>query len=471
MEFAVSKKDEAKRTKKKLDISAKAIIDNIVFSEKDAMAYYKVGNVTYDFLSTSMKEGLAQRILVGLGSLIDKNGKQDTLDCHLIITTVPLNVVAWKDQMIERAKKWGGDTPHFLRYVQQQAEYLYVNEFSTKTTIIGVSLGRRGALDTKALNPFDIGVKESINTLKKWGNKLLMVPGEEITSDDERIFKNREAGFFDVLSMGALKAQRLSTEDLIILMKRPFHPAMPIPRLETSYDSRVGAGELVRELYHIIENKYRFCKITQELDFGEEGLKPVTGYRATLSFSKFPKYIDYPHGSPPFLYLPLQLGVDCTIYSRFKLLSNAKMKKDIERKKKDSADQIDNAANTQTATSQLVNPDMEMINNIEDLSEIAELVHSDRMPWVQGNYRIVIEASTEERLRKIISFIRQEYENYEIVLNWTAGDQKDLLLEQMPGDKTRMTSFTQTTNLEMLATSGMNFSSEVGDVIWDGKKE
>ena len=69
-------------------------------------------------------------------------------------------------------------------------------------------------------------------------------------------------------------------------------------------------------------------------------------------------------------------------------------------------------------------------------------------------------------LRQFCSTLKQSYDDQGILLQWTAGDQAQLLLEQMPGDKKRISSFDQITNLHMLSTSGMNFSSDVGDRIY-----
>ena len=61
------------------------------------------------------------------------------------------------------------------------------------------------------------------------------------------------------------------------------------------------------------------------------------------------------------------------------------------------------------------------------------------------------------------AYLKQEYENIDINLVWSAGDQKELFLEQMPGDTHRIQSFKQVTNLNMLGASGFNFSSDIGD--------
>ena len=48
-------------------------------------------------------------------------------------------------------------------------------------------------------------------------------------------------------------------------------------------------------------------------------------------------------------------------------------------------------------------------------------------------------------------------------LVWTYHDQLDLLLEFMPGDHLRESSFIQTSNLELLGVSGFNILNNVGD--------
>ena len=65
-----TKKPEAAKSHKKLDISPIAIVDNIVFSKTEAFAYFQITNSVYDFLSNDQKVSTALRISTAFNNLI-----------------------------------------------------------------------------------------------------------------------------------------------------------------------------------------------------------------------------------------------------------------------------------------------------------------------------------------------------------------------------------------------------------------
>lgn len=87
----------------------------------------------------------------------------------------------------------------------------------------------------------------------------------------------------------------------------------------------------------------------------------------------------------------------------------------------------------------------------------------DKSPWIEGTYHVVVEENDLDTLNQGVKDIQKEYASKEIVVRWTSGDQKDLLLEQIPGDMMRQTTFKQLTNINMITTSGFGISSDVGD--------
>jgi hypothetical protein len=458
-----SKEKSAKpslKEKKRLDISAVAVIDNMVFSKTEKWAYYRLTTQVFDFLSTNGKVQIGLQISNALNAIMGE--RKDPLDCHLIITSVPVDVDSWAAQVRRVAEGW--EQPEgFNNYIEEQIHHLKQNEYLKKVTYLGVNLGKRGALETEDFNVFENGIKGAGDILKNWWNSATQAQTEEVSATEEVDTRKKENGLFTSLSTGHLKASRCTSEELLLLIKRQFYPNMPAPYLDIDHENRVGPGDLDLELYSGIKNKYRWMEFSQMLDEEE-----VTGYRACLTFSKFPKFVDYPNQGFPFFYFPSKLLLPFTCYSRFTLHPSSKMKKDLAKKKQEQQDEVDNV---QAGNSSTTGAPAEVVDAIQDLSLIENMLAQDKTPWVEGTYRIVVETHTEELLRKYCTIVKQSYADLDINVNWTVGDQAELFLEQMPGDRLRGGSFKQISNLVMLATSGFNFSSDVGDPIFGNDGE
>lgn len=448
-----------KNNKKNLNISPVAVIDNMVLSKTDAWAFYKITNKVFDFLSHDQKVSLALKTTNALNNLM--SDKQEPLDIQLIVTSIPVNVDAWEVQVREASSDWR-KSPGFNQFLNEQINYLKQEEYMRRVCFLGVNLGKRGALDMSGLNVLESGVKGATETFKMWINSILHLPGEIVTPKEEDAFRKKESGYFTTLSTGNLEATRCTSEDILLLIKRQFYPAMPSPYLDVDPGSRIGPGDIAREFGSAIENKFRWLKITQMFKDVE-----VSGYRATMSFAKFPKETYYPNTGFPFLYFPAKLGAPFTTYARFTLTPSAKMKSEVEKKKKEQKDEMENLSAGQDYYDSMVSGmPADAAQALEDVKTISEMIANDKTPWVTGSYRIVVEAASEERLREYCASLKQSYDDLGIQLYWTAGDQAQLFLEQMPGDFLRTKSFNQVTNLQMISTSGANFSSDVGDLIY-----
>lgn len=456
----MAKKDDNKNRKKdknkgkRLDISAIGVVDNLVFSDKEVWAYYSIGGNAYDFLSHDGKLALAANTTNAFANLM--TDRAEPLDAHIINFSKPLDTDAWEQQMYDEIID-GREPPGLNDFIQDQKYYLESREYYMHVSYLGICIGRRGALEMESLNLIDAGFKGAWEELKKWGKKAMSMPGVEIGIDEELRFRKAEEEFYTILSQGHLNAQRVSSEDLLLTMKQQFYPGMPTPYLDVDHDNRLGPGDLELELYSGIKNRYRWMEFTQQiLQY------TVTGYRATLTFSKFPKEILYPAGIP-FLYLPTRLDEPYDTYARFTLIPTENMKKEVVKKQKELDDELQNIG--EAGGDSMVNTHAEAGEALEDSVMLDSILSSDKTPWLQGTYRIVIEDSTEEGLKEQVAKIRQDYSDMGININHTAGDQAELFLEQMPGDRLRESSFQQTTNLYQIGASGFNFSSAVGDRI------
>ena len=450
------KKDKsAKKPARSLELSVVAVVDNIVFSKKSAMAYYKITNRAYDFLASDGRTALASQLVNAFNALMQD--KTESMDGHLIATSVPVDVEMWREQVETLSEDWQR-APGFFTYMNKLQAHLDREEYNQKIVYIGIDLGKRGALDLENLNIMELGVKGALDTAKKWVNQALAVPIEDISADEEDIFRRRELNYRRILETGHLGARPANAEEILLLIKRQLHPSMPAPYLDVDHGSRLGAGDLAMELGHVIENKYRFLKISQII-----GDREWTGYRATLSLSKFPRMMEVP-GNVPFLYFVENMGFPYTTYSRFRLHPSKKMKKELEKKKKEQRDELINmAAGMDGLDSTISGTPAHVQEAIEDSQTLGMMLDQDKSAWFEGSFFIAMDMPTEDYLKKYALRLKQAFADHEITLTWTSGDQMDLFLSQMPGDHARMTSFDQITSLSMLPASGFNFSSEVGD--------
>lgn len=454
------KENKTKGSKRELTPSAIAVVDNLVFSKNEVWAYYRLSTDVFDFLSTDGKIANAYQVANAFTNLM--GDRKEPMDIHLIESSVPIDIDAWAVQIKEITKEWNR-SPGFDRYLNEQIAYLKHEEYLKKVVVLGVSLGKRGALEFDDINFLEMGLKGAKEQLSKWWNRALSVPGEEINADEEDNSRRKESEIFRILANGNLQAKRLNTEDILLLIKRQMYPAMPTPYLDVDHGNRLGPGDIEFETASAIENKYRWLKVTQIVE-GEE----LVGYRACLSFSKFPRYMGYPNGTFPFMYFPNKLSLPFTLYARLTLTPSDVMKKEIEKKKKEQADELENVSAGATSTGNVISGGMpeEVREALEDVQTMTSILASDKAPWVSGSYRIVVETPNEEILRKYCSIVKQRYADLDINVTWTAGDQAELFMEQMPGDYTRIKSFKQVTNLSFLATSGFRNSNDVGDLIF-----
>ncbi len=455
------KKVKGKR-KKRLDISARAIIDNIVFSKTDQTAYYRITNTVYDFISAEAKVASAERIINAFVALM--SDRQEKLECQIIIPPRPLNVPLWEEQVNTLSQDWPKG-PGFEQYMEEQAKYLEERDYMYRETILGINIGKRGALDFDASNIVDLGVRGALDVAKNWLDKALQVPGEEISAREEMEARRREENFYRTLSTGNLRAERCTAEELLLRIKRELYPAMPVPDLDIDHENRIGPGDLELELTSAIRNKLRYVSINQMI-----GVHELEGYRATLTISSLPKYTSYPLHTFPFMYYLTQ-SFPFTSYAHFTLLPTGAMKKELEKKKKEMKDELENLAGAGDTNSSLGIMPTDVMEARQDVSTMSDMLQEGKMPWVEGTYRIAVEAVSEEALKDYCSAVKQHYADLDINVNWTIGDQASLLLEGMPGDKLRSRAHQQVTNLIMFGTSGFNFSSDVGDILSEGVKD
>lgn len=448
-----NKKDNQKNT---LKIPALGIINNVVFSKNEAWAYYKIASVPYDFLTNEGRAQLASDMMVAFSSLSQRAGKN--VDIHILVTNTPFNIDSWEDQMYKMYDSWnksGTRLATFENYMNKQVYALKQRSYKKKVVYLGVKLFNRGSFSLDDFNILDFGFAEAYDALKKGINSVLVMPDENITSLERNRAKKDEYEINRAIRSGTLKGNRLTSEELLLIIKKTLYPAMPSPYLEVNHDERVGLSDIVMETGAILEDHRRYLKIKQMI-----GTEEREGFRATLSFSKFPSDSMYePGGIDPFMYLPTMMGLPFTMSARLTLMPIEKMKKDLQKKKLDNEDELKNLSGSNQRASSAV------IDTQGDIDRLDQELSKDDAPWVSGNYRMTIETPTYDLLATAIQEMRQEYAKNRTVLVWTSGDQLELLMEEIPGGKLAINDFAQLTNLAMIGVSGFSYGGSVGDPI------
>jgi len=456
-----AKKSLFAKAKKKLDVSVKAVVDNLVFSKREVWAYYRLSPDMFEFISDSVKVSNASRVATALTSLVEN--RKDPLELHFITTSTPVDVEAWYAQISSIVDEWEGNSSAFGEFLDQMADHLTSREYANRVAYMGIKLGNRGALNMEDLNPFLAGWKGAWDSFMEWVNNATKTFDSDVSAAEEKAFRQKAAKYTSIVSNGALRGAPITAEEILTLIKRQLYPAMSAPYLDIDHGNRWGAGDLELETASVIRNKFRWLEINQFVN-GRE----YTGYRAAMSLTKFDRNADYPSTAFPFLYVPQMLmGLPFTTYARVKLLPNEKMRKEIEKKRKEQLDQLKSFQGAaKKSADAAVSDNSKIETDMRDLRDLDDQTNADKTPWVEGSYRVVVEATHEKALRDIVSALKQKYSENSITSVLSSGDQLDLFLEQMPGDTTRVNAFRQLTNLNHLATSGFNISSDVGDKIW-----
>lgn len=449
------KKPKVKQSKElqvpNINVPPVAFIDNMVISRKEVWAYYILAEKPYDFLSTNAKVNLGRATMSALGALAQSSNKR--VECHLQIENIPFNVDSWSEQIKQIHHSRGlKNTKTYRQFLNDQIEELKAETYMKRVTYLGIKLFNRGSFDFDSLNPLEFSMKDLIDNFKKATSAIFQFEGTEISKEEEMRAREMEKEVFRILASSTFQAKRPSAEELLLNVKKKFYPAMPSPYLETKNDERIGLADIVVETGGEVEVKSRFLKMTQMFDDQE-----YVGYRATLSFAKFPLQMGIPSPNPPFLSSKDILSY--TVNSRFTLVPIEEMKKLLNKKKLDTDDEINNLSESgQNATASLK-------NTVRDIDTLENDLETDKLPWMVGSYRVTIEADTEEDLKDRIVKVKNAYAKQDTVLTWTTGDQLNLFREDMYAGKLEINSFQHTTNLAMLAVAGINIGSQVGDDI------
>ena len=448
--------NKARSQSKTVKIPAVSVVNNIVFSNKEVWAYYKLSSIPYDFLTNEGRAKLSSDILVAFTALSQRVGSD--IDFQILVTNTPFNVDAWEKQMFDMYDTWsprGDRLQTFNSFVHTQAESLKESEYKKRVTYLGVRLFSRGGFDKGNFQDFKLS--DTWDFVKRGLSTVLQMPDENLSKIELSRAKADEREVFRTIRTGSLRGSRVTSEEILLVMKKVLYPAMPSPYLEVNHDERVGLNDIVMETGATIEDHRKHLKIKQVIDGKER-----EGYRATLSFAKFPANdMVEPNGIDPFMYLPTMLSLPYTMTARFTLVPVDKMKKDLQKKKLENEDELNNLGSSGQRASSTI------METQHDIDKLDYELSNDNMPWVTGNYRLTIEKDNVEALETAISQISQEYAKTDTILIRTVGDQLEMMMEEFPGGTLQSNDFSQITNLAMLGVAGFSYGGHVGDPVVD----
>lgn len=435
----------AKR-KKAADDSLLAVryLDNeILLSDTHAWTYVRLPLLPYEFQSVATREAFAEQIALSLASLVTNN--QEAVDCHLRIVHRPLNVATWRDSLAARVKAWG-PTPGWERYLQTMSNYVDDQVFDIKEVYLGVCLGPRGA---KA------EAKDLLDPLKFITGLIEKAAGVEdaVIADAELVeWKKKARDVHRTLGQSHLHAIPATSEEIAWVIARGLWPDMYQPDVTASAAEVWGPGEVRSLVEGTVTHHRKMLEITQNDVYGNE----ITGFQITLAVSRFPDVLHFPE-QEPWMHFAAALPFPVDFSTRLSIVPAMAVQKEIGRRLADAKDQAMHIAESGTSVPLKVREQLEVATVLE------YQIDKDRMPWAYARHRLVVTGPTAEEVTARAKTIIETYRELGMDITWPTGDQFDLLLEAMPGDKVRCTAYYQRQELLVVAGGMPTASAEVGD--------
>lgn len=442
-----------------LDLAPKNIIGNIVASDKEVWAYYRIGERPYEMLSPEQRHSQSYRIMTAFGNLAQMASAK-SIDCHILTTTAPFSTNGWMVDLYKRFLRQDptpneGTQKRFASLLSTQAAYMKDRYFRNRFTYLGVKLGTRKALENYISNPLEVGIGQVYRDIKTGILDLLFNHEVDMSDKEVRQYQTTEQSVFRRISIGELKCKRLTSEELLLLIKRRLYPNMPVPYLMTDYDYRIGQNDIIHETGGIVHETGKLVQVTQMCSSKDLNLPltEIAGCRATLTITKLPNQLN--ENFTPFL----NFFQDCTTSCRFSLIQTHEMKKELEKQQNNTKDELNNLAKSDIQVSEGIR------TSIRDQQILEKALSENNLPWIKGTFRITIEAHDEEELISRVEHVRQLYKDSEFVLQWTFGDQLTLLKEEIPGSCLQAKDFLLTTDIGLIGIAGIGYGVEVGDQI------
>lgn len=431
-------------------ISVRYLDDTLVLSKTHAWTYVRLPNERYEFLDAESRIDIAHRIWLALAGLVSDS---DPVDCQLIITQRPNDVTTWASNLKAITLRWD-PAPGWANYLSGMARYVDQNAYLNKEVYLGICLGPRN-LNSKGTGAFSWDeFIAPVTKLIKWGESALELEDENIHPDELTKFGEKANEIRRSLYTSHVKAEPATAADVAWLIRKAVYPDMEVPEPVDTGTTVWGSGELESLAEGVIVNERRHLEIEQTTYTGD----PISGFTATVCFSRFPDVMSFPD-SEPWLHYTSVLAYPVEMLSRFTIVPAAKVQKDVRRKLDEARDQAQHIAETGAA------PPLEVQEQFHRAKALEFTLSRDRQPWIYGRHRIRVTAPTLESLRERTKKVIEHYRDLNIEVQWPSGDQLPLLLEGMPGDRTRTNAYYQRQELAVISGGMPTASGEVGDRI------
>jgi hypothetical protein len=195
-------------------------------------------------------------------------------------------------------------------------------------------------------------------------------------------------------------------------------------------------GDVMRWADGYVEHRGRSLKIDSELG---------TSWQAQLVMGALPERMQFPGARAELMFAPgesLPFGIDLSLNARF--LPN-ELALRIARRRIQDADQIVRAESSgEQGVSDL---GYERTQEARDL--LGYLQASSKPPLLRATLAIAVAAESEQQLEERVEMCRRAYG--EIRLHRPLGDQLQLFLQQLPGQRTRLAGYDDTLTVEQVA--------------------
>lgn len=428
-------------------LAVRYLDDTIVLSKTHAWTYVELPGTQYEFLPDATRISLAERIMVSLSSLLSDSSS--TVDCHLIVTSKPFDVQGWEQQVNNRVSRYGVQ-PAWNPYISAMSRHLHDQDYQEKRVYLGVCLGPR-----ERLNFSDLNLTSLWNKVKTLAPSMLMVEDHAVDPAEIQRWTVQAQAIRTALGNSHLHARSIDSAEVAWLISKPLWPGIDCPEATSSDREVWGSGEIEMLTEGVVKNGYRHLEITQASPgTGED----VTGYVATLAVARFPEVMHFPEHEPWLHYaasLPFQ--VDQSV--RFTLVPHQKAHKDVSKTLTAAQDQAMHIAEGGLSVPMQVREQLVTAENLQ------HSIRKNQTPWLYARYHMTVTADSEEQLRDRVRHLTDHYRDLGIDLTWPSGDQLDLLLESMPGERARSSAYLQRQEIPVLAGGMPTATSEVGDTI------
>ena len=390
-----------------------------------------------------MSWGARASIGAQLSNAFAAMGSESSESREFFVSSVvlPMNLDLWAKQVIAHNSEYNGDNSDFLDLVSDQYATLAYNGARARRSYLCVKLGNR-----RSFGAAFAGVRGVREAWHRFAG--LFGPVEEVTSEEERVWRAKEDALHAVVSTGALGAERVKG-------------ALPLPPLEDEGAQRVGRGEIVELVDEfMVVNRPRSVEVRRWYDGVER-----SGFMSSLVVSGLPRHSTYPD-QPPVLYVPSLAGEDYSTFGFFRLVPSAEVKRKVRRKKADQVDEAKELSKVSAAGMEARASDAGLDDSLADLSMAESVIAEDESrPWLVGSFVVAVTAESEDELVRRVKELRQVYGNTGVRVIVPMGSQASLLREMLPGGGHKLTDYDQTMTVEGVGVCGVNFGSSAGDPV------